>query len=359
MSQDIYKKLARRLDAMPHGFPETESGVELKLLAKIFTPEEAALASEMRLTPETAEEIAQRTSRDPAQTAGLLMEMMQKGQIMAIWEGPQPKFFVLPFAYLGVYDFWARIDEEFAQLFEEYYPAFGERLLSYSPSQFKVVPVEKSIPVEVQVFPYEQASALLNEAKSIGVRKCICKTQKGLVGEPCKRPVEVCMIFAPVEGAFTNDPLTRAITKEEALKILREAEEAGLIHSSANIREGHMIICNCCTCCCGILRGISQLGIENSVAKSDFYATVDPEMCTGCETCVERCQFAATSMTDNISYVDRKRCVGCGQCVMTCSSGARTLVRKPEDQITSTPQNMQEWMMERAKNRGISLQEVI
>jgi len=107
------------------------------------------------------------------------------------------------------------------------------------------------------------------------------------------------------------------------------------------------------------MRGISQLGIENSVAKSDFYATVDPEVCTGCETCVERCQFGAPSITDDISHVDQKRCVGCGQCVMICPSGAMTLVRKPEDQITPPPQNMKEWMMERAENRGISLEEIL
>ena len=179
------------------------------------------------------------------------------------------------------------------------------------------------------------------------------------MGEPCNRPEEVCLIFAPIEGVFDSDPNTRVITKEEALTILREAEEAGLIHSSANIREGHMILCNCCTCCCGILRGISQLGIENSIAKSDFYVTVDPEKCTGSEICVERCEFGALSIKDGISHVDLKRCVGCGQCVMTCPSEAITLVRKPEDQITSTPQNMQAWMMERAKNRDISLQEIL
>jgi Fe-S-cluster-containing hydrogenase component 2 len=359
LRQNVYKKLAKRLDAMPNGFPETESGVELKLLAKIFTPEEAALASEMRLTPESAEQIAKRTDRDPRETFGLLMSMMQKGKIMPVMEGDQIKFFLPPFAFLGVYDFWARIDKEFAQLFEEYYPDFGKRLLSYSPSQFKVVPVEKSIPLEVQVFPYEKASEFLNNAKSIGVRKCICKTQKGLVGKSCKHPVEVCMIFAPVEGVFANDPLTRVITKDEALKILREAEDSGLIHSSANIREGHMILCNCCTCCCGILRGISQLGIENSIAKSDFYVTVNPEKCTGSEICVKRCEFGALSIKNGISNVDLKRCVGCGQCVMTCPSEAITLVRKPEDNITSTPQNQQEWMMERAASRGISLQEVL
>jgi len=44
---------------------------------------------------------------------------------------------------------------------------------------------------------------------------------------------------------------------------------------------------------------------------------------------------------------------------MTCPSGAMTLVRKPEDQITPPPQSMKEWMMERAENRGISLEEIL
>jgi len=359
MSQNVYKKLAQRLDAIPNGFPETESGVELKLLAKIYTPEEAALASEMRLIPESAEQIARRTRRDPAKTAVLLEEMVRKGQIRAIEEGEQRKFGLMPFA-VGVYEFQlGRLDEEFARLMEEYYPIFAERLLSHSPSIFKVVPVEKSIPIEVQVFPYEQASALLNNAKSFGVRKCICRVERALVGESCKYPVEVCLVLWPTEGAFDDDPDTRVITKEEALRILQEAEKAGLIHSSANIREGHFFICNCCTCCCGVMRGISQLGIKNSIAKSDFYATVDPEMCTGCETCVERCQFDAPSITDDISRVDQERCVGCGLCVMTCPSGAMTLVRKPEDQISRPPHNLEEWMIERADSRGISLQEVL
>ena len=57
LNQNVYKKLAQRLDAIPNGFPETESGVELKILAKLYTPEEATLASEMRLTPESAEKL--------------------------------------------------------------------------------------------------------------------------------------------------------------------------------------------------------------------------------------------------------------------------------------------------------------
>ncbi len=359
MNQNVYKKLAQRLDAIPNGFPETESGVELKILAKIYTSEEAALASEMRLTPESAEQIARRTGRDPAKTSALLEVMVQKGQIEAVGEGEQRKFCLMPFV-LGVYEEQlGRIDEELARLYEEYFPAFAKELLGKSPSVHKVIPVEKSIPVEVQVFPYEQASALLNKAKSFAVGKCICRVQKALVGEPCKYPVEVCLWFSPTEGFFKDDPDTRVLTREEALQILQESDEAGLVHSSSNVREGHYFICNCCTCCCGTMRGISELGIENSVAKSDFYVAVDPEMCTGCEICVDRCQFGAISIVDNTSHVDQKRCVGCGLCVTSCSSGARTLVRKPEDQISPTPRNTEEWMRERAENRGISLEDIL
>jgi len=359
MRENAYKKLAQQLNAIPNGFPETESGIELKLLARIYTPEEVALASEMRLTRESAEQISRRVGQDPLKATVILEQMVQKGLIRAKGEGKQRKFGLMPFI-VGVYEAQlGRMDPELARLFEEYYPAFAGGALSHLPSIHKIVPVEKSVPVEVQVFPYEQASALLNNAKSFGVQKCICRVQKALVGEPCKYPVEVCMVFAPAERAYEDNPDVKVITKEEAIQILQETEGAGLIHSSSNVREGHYYICNCCTCCCGLMRGISQLGIENSVAKSDFYATVDPEMCTGCAICVERCQFNAPSITDDISYVDRKHCVGCGLCVMTCPSGAMTLIRKPENQISPTPHNIKEWTIERAENRGISLEEIL
>jgi ferredoxin len=232
-------------------------------------------------------------------------------------------------------------------------------VLGQSPALHKVIPVEKSIPVEVQVFPYEQASALMDKAKSFGVLKCICKVQKSLIGEPCEYPEEVCLVFSSAEDAFKDNTTIRTLTKEEALQILRETEEAGLIHSSTNIREGHFYICNCCPCCCGIIRGLSQFGVENSVAKSDYYAVVDPETCIGCSVCLDRCHFGASSLQDDVSHVDEKRCIGCGLCVITCPSGAMKLVRKPENEITSTPRNRGEWMKERAENRGISLQEVL
>jgi electron transport complex protein RnfB len=359
LTEIVYEKLARRLDAIPNGFPRTKSGVELKLLAKMYTGEEAALASEMRLKTETPEEIARRTGRDPAKTKALLETMAEKGLIRARGEGKERKFGLMPFI-VGIYESQLdRLDKETAHLFEEYYENFAKEALSVTPSLHVVIPVEKSIPFEVQVFPYEQASQLLEKAKSFGVRKCICRVQKSLIGEPCKYPVETCLVFAPFEGAFQDSPDIRGLTKEEAFSILRESEESGLIHSSSNVREGRTYICNCCTCCCGIMRGISQFGVENSVAKSDFFAAVNTELCIGCGTCQKRCQFGAPTIVDGTSHVDQKRCVGCGLCVVTCPTQAMSLARKPADQRHVPPKDQMEWMTERAKSRGISLQDIL
>ena len=97
----------------------------------------------------------------------------------------------------------------------------------------------------------------------------------------------------------------------------------------------------------------------DAISVVDGKIFISEEECTGCEICVDRCQFGAISIVDNTSQVDQKRCVGCGLCVTSCSSGARTLVRKPEDQISSTPRNTEEWMRERAENRGIPLEEIL
>jgi len=359
MEQTVYKKLAQRLDAIPNSFPATESGVELRILEWMFTPEEAALAAEMRLKAESADEIAHRAGQDSQAAYATLKAMVRKGLIYARRAEGKLNFGLMPFA-VGIFEEQlGRMDGEFAQMFEDYYhEALGKGLLD-QPALHRVVPVEESIPVEIEIFPYERASELLSRARSFGVRDCICRTQQALLGNRCHYPMENCLVFASAEGVFAKDPITREITREEAFQILRETEEAGLVHSSGNYRQGHYYICNCCTCCCAIMRGISELDIPTAVAKSDFYATVDEELCTACETCLERCQFGAPSLVDDVCQVDRQRCVGCGLCVSTCSGEALRLERKPPAERTPLPEGRKQWWVERAKNRQISLQDML
>ncbi len=281
MTEDVYRKLAQTLDAIPNGFPATESGVELRLLAKIFSPEEAALASVMHLKKEPADQIAARAGEDPKVVRRTLKTMVRKGQIMVGRRDRQLTFGLMPFA-VGIYEEQLpRLDKEMAELFEEYFLEAQGFIAKYSPPIHRVVPVEEAIPANIEIYPYERATELLEGAKSWGVRDCICRVQQKLVGKGCDRPVENCLVFAPVEGIFAGNETTRAITKEEALKILGEAEDAGLVHSPGNYQDGNHYICNCCTCCCGVLRSISEFSVPSAVASSDFMAVVDADLCAG------------------------------------------------------------------------------
>ncbi|MFC2095581.1 DUF362 domain-containing protein [Candidatus Bipolaricaulota bacterium] len=355
MTDEVYRRLARRVDEIPNGFPATESGVELKLLAKMFTPEEAHLASIMRLTPELSANIAERAGVDGEASLAHLKAMARKGLISVAGTEDEPAFSLRPFV-VGFYEAWlTRMDEEYASLVETYFQETRGRMLSDSPSIHRVIPVDLAIPFEVEIFPYERASAVLDRAKSWGVRDCICRVQKKLIGQACDHPVENCLMFAPVENAFEGSEDIRPLSKEEALDVLRDAEKAGLVHSSANYRRGNTYICNCCTCSCGVMRGIAEFGIQTAVARSAFRAVVETEKCVGCGTCLERCQFGALSLSDGKAQIDPDRCAGCGLCVTTCSVEAIRLERRPEDDVQEPPATIQHWMGERAEARGISM----
>ncbi|MEW6718038.1 MAG: 4Fe-4S binding protein [Chloroflexota bacterium] len=359
MTQDIYRKLAQRLDAIPNGYPPTESGVELRLLEKIFTPEEAALASVMRLTTEPSSQIAPRAGMDSEDAYQLLKNMTRKGLIRAKKEGSELQFGLMPFV-VGIYEEQLpRLDTELAQLFEQYMQEINGGILREKPSLHRVIPVGEAISFDLEIFPYEQAHELIESAKSWGVRKCICRAQQHLIGKGCDHRIDNCLFFAPVEGAFGNSEVSRVISREEALQILHESEEAGLVHTVANHQSRHFYICNCCTCCCGILRGIAEFDIPTAVARSNFRAVVESDICNGCLDCVGRCQFEALSVPDMVCEVDLSRCVGCGVCTIACSTGALRLERRPEEEITTPPGDIKEWMLQRAIERKIPIQEIL
>lgn len=360
MSDEVYRKLAKRLDMLPNGFPATASGVELRLLAKIFTPEEAALAAEMRLRYETGEEIAVRAGFDPQAAYPLLKGMARREMIQARRTEGQLLFMLLPFV-VGIYEGQVkRMDAELAALAEQYFREVGGRtILDAAPPIHRVIPVQQAVPFDLEVFPYEQAAAIVESAQSWGVRDCICRVQKGAIGEGCDYPLEVCLIMAPVAGAFAEGGTTRPINKEEALAVLRTAEEAGLVHTTGNFQDRHYYICNCCPCCCAVLRGLTEFSVPSAVAHSGFRAVVDEATCLGCGVCVERCHFGALSLPGEVALVDPLRCLGCGVCTTVCPVEALHLERRPGEEVVEPPANIEEWMLRRALARGIPLEEIL
>jgi ferredoxin len=349
----IYKKLAERLDTVPNGYPATDSGVELKLLAKLYTPEEADLALKLTLTTESADQIAQRTGGDPQKLEAALSVMAERGLIHEKRRKEGVSYALLPFV-VGIYELQLEnMDEELARIFEDYYKEGFHKLLDLNPPVQRVIPVEQNVPGGTEVMPYEIASELLGEAQSWGVMDCICRKQKKLIGEGCDHPMDVCMIFSRRPGTFDESRTIKAISKEEALEVLKRSEEAGLVHTVGNTQRGVYYVCNCCSCSCAILRGVAEYGLLSATAPSSFLARIDADLCTGCELCLERCQFNAISVEDNLCHVDQKRCFGCGLCITACPDEAISLISRPAAQMPAPPESMPDWMRERAELREI------
>ncbi len=357
MNTSPYKQLAVRLDSLPNGFPATDDGTELRLLEMIFTPEEAELAAQLRLTLETSQEVAARIGRDPKEVRNLLKGLARRMLITVGRAENGLGYAIMPFV-VGIYEMqFATLDAEMAQIFEDYYQQAFVNVMATMPQFHRIVPVNETIQTGMEINPFESAADIVAGANAWGVVDCICRKQQALIGNPCGHPLDVCMILSKRPGAFDNSPVIQAQTQEEAMGTLKRAAEAGLVHSVSNTKEGLTYICNCCTCSCGILRGISEMGIANVVARSAFVNQVDEDLCVGCEICVDYCQFDALSLDEDKGVIAVKEvsCVGCGVCVPACPEEALSLVRRPEDEILPVPATEDDWRMERSQARGLDL----
>jgi len=347
-----YEKLANELDRIPNGFPRTKSGVELKLLAKLFTPEDVALASTLTMEAKSLAVIADENGMEEGEAKSMLISMVKRGLIdLKREEGKGFVFHLIPFV-VGFYERQnAKIDKEFAELFELYYQeAFHQTMLA-QPSVHRIIPMEKAIPVDIDVMPYEKASTYLDQAQSWGVLDCICRVQKKLIGQGCDHTVKNCLVFSPKPGAFQKSEEIEALSREEALEILAEADREGLVHSVNNAQTEVYYVCNCCTCSCGVLRGMVEYGSENSIARSDFYAVVDADLCTACEACLDRCAFNAMSMDSGLCEVDQAACYGCGLCIDSCETAALSLIQKKPEELAPPPEDDEAWRSVRAASR--------
>ena len=323
MFDQVYRELARKLDSIPPGFPATESGVELQLLARLYTREEAAIVTAMRLTYETAGDIAARAAMDSGAAYDILDGAARKG-LVRTRIGKQERTFALNPKTAGVAGYsyeevLRRADAKAAELYMQWIQETRGGSLSDYPAARRVIAVEEAIPFSLAIHPYEQASEILATAKSWGVTDCMCRARTRQAGQGCSYPLETCLFIAPDEGAFEDDELIRSISQEESLRILRESTDRGLVHTTSNIGDYGPVICNCCPCCCPTLRGVVEFQRPTVVAHSDFRATVDETACEGCGDCIERCHFSALSLPDSVCVVDHARCMGCGLCAVACS----------------------------------------
>jgi electron transport complex protein RnfB len=352
MEIDIYKKLAKYLDKLPGGFPSTETGVELRILRRLFTPEEAEFALHLTLIPEEPHVIARRARITTEEASRRLEEMAGKGLIYSM--GPKrgaTKYMASQYV-IGIWEYHVNdLDEGLIRDMSEYFPTLMNVETWKKAPQLRTIPVGRSIDVELAVLPYEKAEELVGAHKKFLVAPCICRREHKMVGKGCKKPEESCLVFGTGADYYERNGLGRVIDREEALKILKKADKAGLVLQPSNAQK-IVNICCCCGCCCQVLKTLKRYPKPASLFSTPFVATSNSDTCEGCGVCVKRCQMDALRLEDDVAVLDIDQCIGCGLCVSTCPTESLTLARKPESDQASVPGNMIEAYVKLGRERG-------
>jgi NAD-dependent dihydropyrimidine dehydrogenase PreA subunit len=352
MENDAYKKLADHLDNLPGGYPPTDSGIELKILRRLFSPEEAEMALNLSVLPEEVKVIARRAKLSVEKTQPMLDEMYQKGLILKIKRKGRPNLYMaLQFA-IGIWEYHVNdLDPELARDVGEYIPTLLDLDTWKKAPQLRTVPVNTSIDHKLEVLPYENAEELVKAQDKCLVAPCICWREKKLLDEGCERPEESCLVFGRGAELYHDRGIGRYIDQEEALDILKKAEDAGLVLQPSNSKD-IVNICCCCGCCCGVLRTVKQHPKPATVVSSPFICEVKEDNCIGCGVCVTRCQMDALSLVEDKVVLDLDRCIGCGLCVPTCLTDSLSLVRKPEREQMDVPRTFRDMLIHLLKIRG-------
>lgn len=347
-----YSRLREILDIHPAGAPPSVHFDQI--LRILFAPEEAEVACSLNFRLQPVSSLAGKTGMEVEILASMLESMANRGIIMAERnkEG-QYGYSLLP-TIPGLFEFpFMRAEslprrEELARLWNLYHTeALGNAFASSPTPQFRVIPAQHSLKMISEILHYEQVVEMIGRAQYFAVTNCSCRSSM----QACDHPLEVCLAFDRVARFLVERNRARMIGKEEALRILDLAEEAGLVHSINNSQERPNMLCNCCSCCCGILRGITELNNPFAIARSNYLVRYDASQCIGCFLCTEgRCPVSAVSEAGEVVAVNESACIGCGLCVSVCPTPALEMHQREE--TLRTPRTSQEMFMTVLKEKG-------
>ena len=357
MSSVVYLKLQEQLDQYSVGYPSTESGIEIKILEKLFTEEEAEIFLQLSMLPESSETIAARFESDSVQVDALLDKMYGKGLVFRYIKDGKAKYGAVPFIE-GIWEYQVKgMDRELAQMFEDYVQeALHRNVTDTNPLIIhRPIAVNQTIDISHPDLTYENSRKMVRDQKLIAVTDCICRVQKGLIEKECDKPLETCFMFGSPARYFIDRGIGRKVSIDETFHILDVCEEAGLVTMPFNT-QNPANLCNCCSDCCIVLNNLKRFPSPAEMVKATYQAVVDSEKCEDCEMCLDRCPMDAISRQEaGVRSVNKDRCIGCGLCVSRCPSEAIHLEAKPRVERYEPPKTGLDFYKEMAQMRGKTL----
>jgi Pyruvate/2-oxoacid:ferredoxin oxidoreductase delta subunit len=310
----VYQQIAARLGADPQGL--------LPEILEVLADEKQAKSLLAASPPSTLSELAEKTGLSPGEIPALVDDLFTKGLLFKSRKPDATRYYAVRHVP-QMHDATGVMQSpppRMLELWKKYmanewgaYLNMLESVLDKPAS--RVIPVEASVEPEMQVLAFEDVKRVLDHARSLAVTRCSCRVIDG----SCGMPLEVCIQVDKSADYAVERGTGRRITREEALSIMRDCEEKGMVHCSDNRRAVGLVICNCCRDCCMNWASIRQAR-GRFLAPSRFRAEVAADECTGCEECVERCFFDAITMqgADGTAAIDADKCMGCGLCAPAC-----------------------------------------
>lgn len=339
MTEEVYKQLCETMARRGGRYPGMDIPEFYALVQVLFTPEEAEVCNAMPRGFNPASVIAKEMGKGEEEVRPILEQMADKGLCNSA-EMDGVMFYGGPPFVPGIFEFQfmrgsrTEGEKKLAKLIHAYKTAYdaakGHPKETFPP--FRVITVDRVVKAENAIHTYDQVASYIEKYDPLSVSTCFCRHEAKLIDEKddCGMPDEVCMQFGIGAQFVIDRKFGRKITKEQALEILRQSEEAGLVHASVN-RQEIDFMCNCCSCHCMILKTALSQPKPGLALASGFQPVWDPELCTACETCIDRCPMTALFMgEDDVSEVDLDRCIGCGVCATGCPEEAIAMEERPE-----------------------------
>jgi NAD-dependent dihydropyrimidine dehydrogenase PreA subunit/flagellar biosynthesis/type III secretory pathway chaperone len=376
VAKSVYQSLQQRLDQMWVGGPAHQAFLEI--LRLLFNEEEAQIASRMPVRFATIETLQQRTGKDTAFLKSRLDNMAQKGLVIDLQNESGRIYYVLLPTVIGFFEFTmmrARHDfdqKRLSELYEAYMlkdplNTFLQQALQKETQLVRTLVHEDVLEPEVyaEVLDYEKATYILQHASKHAVSLCHCRHVKLHVGEACEHPLRMCLTLGNGVDYFLRHGLAEPISSSEALDILVQAREMGMVQIADNIKNNLGFICNCCKCSCSILEGFRRIRPESKMTySSNFVSVVAAEKCVGCGQCVKVCPVDCIQMEEiagkKMVAVDATRCLGCGVCIRSCRKAALKMEKR--DRRVFTPESSLERILvmslERQKLQNLLFDEI-